>query len=277
MTRTTSHANWIRRAPRRWEWALAITGLVVAAVLAWRLAFRDSSKPVSVSEAVSDYRSTKPSDPPRSGTAGPDPAPGVYVFRTEGAERIADTPLGSTEHLYPVRTAVVVGREGCGFAEQWVPLSGRSRTLLLCRGSGGWTMRRAVDTRTFFSIEATREYACGEGALQAPLRTSRQLSWTSMCTASGFSNFAETARSRLLGRETLTVGSRRVPAFHVRDEVQQTGGTRGRAVRDTWRRATDGLLLRLEYREESVMSTHVGDVRLGDRYELELTSLTPRR
>jgi hypothetical protein len=48
-------------------------------------------------------------------------------------------------------------------------------------------------------------------------------------------------------------------------------------VRDTWRRATDGLLLRLEYREESVMSTHVGDVRLGDRYELELTSLTPRR
>jgi hypothetical protein len=39
MTRTTSHANWIRRAPRRWEWALAITGLAVAAVLAWRLAF----------------------------------------------------------------------------------------------------------------------------------------------------------------------------------------------------------------------------------------------
>jgi hypothetical protein len=177
MTRTTSHANWIRRAPRRWEWALAITGLVVAAVLAWRLAFRDSSRPVSVSEAVSDYRSTKPSDPPRSGTAGPDPAPGVYVFRTEGAERIADTPLGSTEHLYPVKTAVVVGREGCGFAEQWVPLSGRSRTLLLCRGSGGWTMRRAVDTHTFFSIEATREVRMrgGRAPSSAPNQSAAEL------------------------------------------------------------------------------------------------------
>jgi hypothetical protein len=100
------------------------------------------------------------------------------VFRTEGGESLDGAPLGGAEHVYPTTTAVVVGRDGCGFVEQWIPLDGRSRAVALCRTARGWPMTRAADTRTFFNVEVPRDFVRSGGALQTPLGTRGRSTWT---------------------------------------------------------------------------------------------------
>jgi hypothetical protein len=163
----------------------------------------------------------------------------------------------------------------CGFIEEWVPLNARARELALCRTDGGFTATRAKDLRSFFGVPADRNIACPRGTLVSP-RTARVTSWESQCSVTGFSDFVARTSSRFVAREAVRVAGARVATVHVRDELEFEGSTRGRAVRETWRRASDGLLVKQRYREQSVLDTHVGDVRLSDSYELELSSLEPR-
>lgn len=251
----------------------AVAVLLGAAYAGWRVMFRDSSDPVSVDDAVSSFRS----QPGREGAAGGTPAPGVYVYRTAGGESLRDAPLGDARHAYPRMSAVVVARGGCGFVETWVPLDTRARESTLCATRRGLTITDTRETRSFFGIDSPREFDCAGSVPASPPANGKPATWTSTCSVSGSSSFTETARSRLVGRERLTVGGRPVRAVHVRDELELSGETRGRATRHTWRRAADGLLLRQEYREQSVVSSHVGELRFADRYRLALTSLEPRR
>lgn len=269
-----------RPAPDRRRAAALIASvvlLVAAIAFAFLRTFRDSTEPVAVDDAVSLYRAQTP--PPTDGRASATarlPEPGVYVYRTTGAESLRDAPLGDSRHGYPRRTGVLVRHDGCGFAEQWVPLERRARELTLCRTRRGLTLVGARETRAFFSLDSPREIDCPGGLLLAPRRADGA-PWTSTCSISGISSATQTIRSRLAGRETLTVLGTRVAAFHLREELRFSGEIRGRATRDSWRRAADGLLLREAYREQSVVSSHVGDLRLLDAYGLELVSLEPRR
>jgi hypothetical protein len=100
--------------------------------------------------------------------------------------------------------------------------------------------------------------------------------WTSQCSVGGYSDFVARTTSTLIGQERVRVAGADVTTVRVRDELAFEGSTRGNAVRDSWRRVSDGLLVRQSYREQSVLDTHVGDVRLTDSYDLELRSLQPR-
>lgn len=274
------------RRPRRQTLRLlaSLAALVAALVFAWQYALRDTSTPVTVSEALSVYRADgsqgRPASrgpaAPASGQAGV-PRAGVYAFTTTGSEVLRGAPLGDTTHDYPRETALVVRPTDCGFREQWVPLADRASELSLCRTDRGWELDGARETRAFFGIGVLRELDCPEPVLAVPLADGASRLQTTTCSASGFSQMTITTRSRVVGRERLEVAGRAISALHVRDELRFSGETRGRATRNTWRGVADGMLIRLTYREQTVVATHVGDVNLTDRYDLRLASPTPRR
>lgn len=272
------------RRPRRQTLRLlaSLAVLVAALVFAWWYALRDTSTPVTVTEALSLYRAdgsrgrSAPRGPAAPGPVGV-PVAGVYAFATTGSEVLRGTPLGDTSHDYPRETALVVRSTDCGFREQWVPLADRARELSLCRTDRGWQLDRARETRAFFGIDMPRELDCPASVLAVPLASPAPRRWTTTCAATGISQMTITTRSRVVGRERLEVAGRAISTVHVQDALRFSGETRGTATRDSWRRVRDGMLVRQSYREQTVAATHVGDVGLTDRYDLRLVSPTPRR
>jgi hypothetical protein len=255
----------------------ALTGMLVVlaslAGLRWLL-LRDTSSPVSVADAVSGFRATKPSGRAPSRNT---PSPGVYVARTKGSELL--DVQGGARHRYPSRTALVVERNGCGFAERWMPLDGRQRDTLLCRTEDGWAARTAEDVRTFFRfVEFRRDYTCASPPLELPAQARRGQRWRSRCSGAGTVSFGVEGSSTVLGRESIPIAGTPVSALHVRTQLAFSGGIAGTAVRETWRRPTDGLLIKESYREDTALvGTPHGDVAYRDRFELQLESLRPRR
>lgn len=255
----------------------AIAVLGAAVVVAWRLMLRDSSEPVAIGAAVSEYRSQADNIGPGLARDSRIPDPGVYVFRTKGSERLMDAPIGDAEHTYPAKSAIVVEGNECGFVERWLPLDARARETVLCETPRGLAISEVLETREFFGVDNVREIDCPPGAIIAPRAHRAEPAWTWRCSASGSASFSETSDSLLLSRERVRVGRHMVSALHVRDRLERTGEVDGVAIRDSWRRVGDGLLVRQKYREQSLVSTHVGDLRMRDGYELRLVSLNPRR
>lgn len=62
------------------------------------------------------------------------PAPGVYVYATEGREHV--TALGGTEHVYPAETTLTVTPAGCGVHVRWDLLAERYEEWNLCIADG---------------------------------------------------------------------------------------------------------------------------------------------
>jgi hypothetical protein len=254
----------------------ALTGMLVVLAslggLRWLL-LRDSSDPVSVADAISNYRAAKQADSRRVRNT---PSPGVYPARTKGSELL--DVAGGESHQYPGRTALVVERNGCGVAERWIPLDGRERLTLLCRTERGWEARAAGDVRTFFSyVKLRRDYTCASPPLELPARARPGQRWRWRCSGAGLVPFRVEGRAKVVGRESVRIAGTRISALHVRTELAFSGEIAGTAVRETWRRPSDGLLIKESYREETALvGTGHGDVAYRDRYELRLESLRPR-
>jgi hypothetical protein len=265
-----------RRWPRR-RWIVAgflaaFALLIATSPLTRHLVFHRTGKPVSIPAAVHKYR--RGDNAGRAQRNARTPATGVYVYRTSGGES-ADLPIGTERHRYPALTAVIVRPIVCGFSEQWVPLNGRGWYHALCRRNGGLTARSLADLRTFFNVAVERDLDCQASPLLKP-RTLSTPPWRNTCQAGGFTELTANARSTIIDRRPLSVGSRQVAAVHIRTTLALSGGWTGSATRDTWRRSSDGLLLRLAYREHARISSHVGRIPYDDTYTLQLTTTIPR-
>ena len=123
---------------------------VAAGLVVWRVTRPPA--PVSVSDVLDKFRSAQPSSP--TGTGGP--ARGVYVYATQGSERVS---AGVTHH-YPARTTLTVRDIGCGLRLRWDALSGRWAQWDLCRTASGWTLTHYVDAHKFLYLQDVHEYAC---------------------------------------------------------------------------------------------------------------------
>jgi hypothetical protein len=266
-----------RRRPRkRWIVAAFLAGfalLVATSPLTRHLVFHRTGKPVSIRSAVHKYRGG--ADTSRRRRTSQTPATGVYVYRTSGGES-ADLPIGTERHGYPALTAVIVRPTACGFSEQWLPLSGRGWYHELCRRDDALAARRLADLSTFFNVAVERDFDCQASPLVAPRAISTP-PWRSTCRAGGFTDLTADASSAIVDHRPLSVRGRRVAAVHIRTTLALSGGWSGSAIRDTWRRRSDGLLLRLAYRERARISSHVGRIPYDDTYTLQLTTTTPRR
>ena len=77
--------------------------------------------------------------------------------------------------------------------------------------------------------------------------------------------------------ETLTVAGAAVETVHLRAETLLDGVTRGTGGVELWLERSTGLPIRQVTWNDNVTDAAIGEVRYQERYELELTSLEPRR
>ena len=281
---------------RRWWLAAAVVLVVVAtgALVAY-LFLRESTTPVDVDEAVSDFRREESSiaaattttvvdtttvagttQVPTTSTAprpGSElPAAGVYTYDTNGGESL--DALGGRSHRYPDVSTITVIHEGCGWVQRWRPLRERWDATTFCPSRRGMELRIDVNHHEFFGIGDTRDFVCAPGALYLPARTKPGRTWTARCT---FEEIDVVRHGTIVGTRQVEVGGTTVSVleFDVHDDI--TGASNGSTDRTVRVLPETGLLVGLELTTDVQNDSPIGDVHYQEHYELHLTSLEPRR
>lgn len=288
--------------------AAAAAVIVVAGYAVWRIAFRDTTTPVSAEEVVADAgaRTTTTTLPPPSTVApttstsaattggsvattsteappattastgssfqvGSEPGdPGLYAYETVGAEQI--DALGGAEHEYPADTFATIQPGGCGTVVRWTALEERWSEQDLCPEADGLRLAGFMSYHEWFGRSDLQEFTCDPAtALVVPLEASG--SWEYTCSTGERS---ETWTVDVIGLESLTIDGRTVDALHVRVVSQLDGASAGGSETDTWYLPGTGLILRKVSSSNSTNASPIGDVHYTEQYEITLRSLVPR-
>lgn len=261
----------MRRRTRRVLVGAGVVVVLAAGGVAY-LMLRDTSTPVDVEEAVERYRDEGAA--PSSTTTVPEaqlPAEGVYVYATEGEERI--DILGGSTHGYPAETTLTIRHTGCGLTQRWAPLDERWDEEEVCVTDAGRERRTLRTHHEFFGISDDADFACEAGYLLFPAEPAVGSSWSTSC-ASGDTVLTGTAE--VVGLEVRTVGGQRVETVHLRVTEQASGGDDGPSSDDYWLRTSDGLLVERTSTVETRSDSPVGTATYTERFTLRLTSLDPR-
>lgn len=199
------------------------------------------------------------------------PEEGVYVYATEGGERIA---FGGASHEYPDETTITVSHTDCGYTTRWRALEERWDEFDSCGGPDRSWMRTITVYHEFYERGLTHVYACGEQATIAAVGARPGERWTWECRADG--GRMETV-VEVLEFATREVGGEAVEAVHVRIHNTMTGHTEGEREADVWFARWSGLELHGEYHVDAMVETPMGRTRYTEDLTRTLTSLRPRR
>ena len=292
---TIGDAKPTKHRHRKW-WLAATVLLVVVATgaLVAYLVFRESTTPVDVNEAVSDFRreessiaaattavvatTTTPGTTPAPTTStaprpGSElPAVGVYTYATSGSESL--DALGGRSHRYPDVSTITVTHDECGWVQRWQPLRERWDATTFCPSRRGMEIRTDINHHQFFGIDDTREFGCDSGDLYYPARANPGRTWTARCT---FDEIDVVRNGTIVGTRDAEVDGTPVTVleFEVHDDI--TGASNGSTDRTIQVVPDTGLLVGVELTTDVQNDSPIGDVHYQEHYELRLTSLEPRR
>lgn len=236
--------------------ALGVVILLPAAlVVAWWVLTRPP-RPVSVHDAVNKFRTTQPTAPStaRPGVLPPHPAVGVYVYATEGSERVS---AGIT-HRYPRQTTVTVTLSGCGLEVRWDALAGRRSVGQICVRDNGWQLVSYTDVHKFLYLEDVHAYTC-----DPPATTDGGT--TTTCRGS------DTVVTSTLQRLAPEAGLR-----HIRIVQHGTGKSKSDGTTEAWL-LPNGLPQRVTVTNHGSQQVLGSVVTYDEKASFTLTSQTPRR
>lgn len=247
--------------------AVAAVGVIVlAGVVTWLVAFRDTAEPVTVDEAVMSFRTETDPTP-----TGPSPIPeGVYVYSTKGFER-TDALTGAT-HRYPRRSTITVVAMGCGVSLTWRVLRGRSTEWIYCTSPEGFDLAVQDERHTFFGRTERTTYVCEDTPIRLAVVPFDP--WTVSCTTG---TTDETGSGEFVRTERLEIGGDPVLAERWRKTTSFDGSIRGTARHDLWFDPGTGVPVRVVMVSATANDSPVGEVAYEEEVTLQLRSLEPRR
>ena len=251
--------------------AAAVAVLVVGGGLGFRAWLTAAPKHVTVGEAVDRYRSSASESSSSVAPAIGLPAPGVYVYTTDGREKV--DALGGDTHNYPSPTTITVTSTGCGYHLSWMPVTGRADTTDVCRSAEGFVIATVVNAHEFFHISQAETFTCAPGSWWLPPAGTTQ--WTSSCRSDGGRLTERVAH--VVGTESVSVGGESRAAVHVRWDDTVTGSSTGSSASDLWLDPSTGLPLRETSTASTGNDTVIGHVTFDERIDLTLTSMAPQR
>jgi hypothetical protein len=243
--------------------------VLAGAAIAAAILLRESTTPVDVATAVSEFRA-ETGTTELAGSALPEP--GVYTYTTSGRESI--DAVGGRHHDYPAETTITVRIEGCGAVHEWRPLRERWDETVVCRSELGAGLERYRSHHEFFGIADDREFVCKPGSLWYPATTEAGATWTARCS----SDDIDVLRTgTVTGLSQLDVGGVPVEVltFELHDEI--SGASTGINDRIVTLVPETGLIVGLSVHVDVQNDSPIGHVRYEELYKLELDSLTPRR
>jgi len=266
---------------RRRNVVLLAVGAVVILALGGGAAayflFREGAEPVSIPEAEKRFEEDRTSGP-RPGSLLV-PAEGVYRYRGSGTDQLSVPPT-SQDQGPEMPGTVTHGKGGCwtfridystNHWQNWTYCSTDGRL----EEQGGQTFQRW--DLVFTTIDTLTTFTCDPPAVTLRPSMEPGQKWRQSC--SGTSTSVEgisisAGPLRFVGTERLTIGGRRVDAYHFEQRRNLEGAQTGFVQTEVWF-GTDGLPLRNERHAEVHSNSIVGDVVYNEDGNFTLTSLRP--
>jgi hypothetical protein len=252
-----------------------VAGIVVVlagAAIALVIALRETTTPVDVETAVSEFRADDPVTDSTPVAVAALPEPGVYTYATSGRESI--DALGGRHHDYPAESTITVRHEDCGAVHEWRPLRERVDETVVCPGEDGATLVRYSTHHEFFNMSDDREFVCEPGSTWYPAATEPDTTWTVRC-ASDDIDVLRTGTVTGLSRVDVGGESVEVLTIELHDEI--SGASTGINDRVVSVVPETGLIVELAGWVDVRNDSPIGDVGYQELYRINLQSLTPRR
>jgi hypothetical protein len=269
-----------RHRRRRLIVVLAIVGVVAIGggsfVVLWR---RSGAHEVSTGQAHKRFEAS--SSTQALNPAVFRPAAGVYVYRGSGTEQLSLPPKSQSQG--PQMPATVTHRsDGCWTfridysSQHW-------QTWIYCPRVGGLVELGGQTFErwdfVFTKYDSTSTFACDPPSVTVRAAMQPGDHWQQTCrgTSSGTKGEAVTSGPcTFVGNDTVTVGGRRVAAYHLHQERTLSGSQRGTQTADLWFAAKDGLPLRNERTQTVHTNTIVGSSTYTEHGSFALTTLQPQ-
>ena len=274
MTRATS-TDRTNRARRRLVIVVAAIAVVFAMVAAWFVF--GGERAAESSEDAARQRLSGSNVP--TGTDRSTPAPGLYRYEGRGTEESSLPPM--TEQQGPKMPAtVVVQPDGCWVLQ--IDLNTQHwQNWTYCRDQGSLTEKQStVFTRRkigTLDIENTSSFPCEPAVVLLAAADGPGTERRRSCTGRGTYVPDETRINGLMtivGEETVMVGGQAVPTQHVRHELTLSGAQTGTETTDLWF-ATDGMLVRRQYKIAVDTESPIGPVHYDEDSEITLQAMAP--
>jgi hypothetical protein len=262
--------SWLNQH-RLWASGFGLVVLLLAAVAGvWFLLLRTSGTQIDLRQALRLYRQGEHG----AGTAADDqlPAPGVYVYRTSGNEKLS---LAGISRSFPTASDVIVTNTGCS-SMNWVPIEQHTEGIKVCRQpNGALTMSEATSIESIAGMSTSQVIRCPSTAYFIPPNPHTGQRWFAVCHGP---NQVDKISGQVIGTTTLTVHGHAVPALHTRINTFVSGAEKGTDPTDYWVSPQTGLIFR--QREEVSMSQAVGPlgaVHYSEEMAITMSSLIPAR
>jgi hypothetical protein len=256
---------------------IIVVGLAGAGAIWWNQ--RGPSRP-SLSRAVDRFRS---SDSTGVTEAKMQPTPGVYIYTGTGEERLSFLATHQSQDGNLPGTATRDDNGCWSFAIDYN--SFHRQTWRRCPIGGGLVERGSTTEQKFdfgpmSQSERTVVVCRPPTTIWAPgmrpgHRESLRCRGHSETTKT---DMTQRGRVTFVGRTTVLVGSRRIPALHFTQDIEVSGGQSGSTHEAVWLAEKDGLPLR-EERTVSIVSpapAPLNHVTYTEHGRWQLTSLAPR-
>ncbi len=227
-------------------------------------AFSLSACGSSDNKSAPDRSPAPPTDPTET------PA-GTYEYSTNGFERLS--AVFSSRHDYPRISTVTVTRTGCGISQRWVPRPERASDSRFCVASRRWRLEALIDYHEFFGQAVGQHFTCKGPLVPRPPTLPVGFRWTDVCRGAGS---RVTVGYEAVGERPMQVAGRSVKTVLVRARATLRGRIDGVNQIDSWLSRKDGLLVRRSVTSTTAIDSPFGRIRDGERYLLQLRSLSPR-
>jgi hypothetical protein len=231
----------------------------------WKFVRKDQS-PVDVAEVKKQFGADHRGGAARAG----EPAPGVYLYDTEGTESVS--ALGGQTNTYPKTSTLTIVDTPCGVDARWDLLTGRYDIDTRCRAANGtWTLTREVVSDRFFNQTQVDTFTCNDlvelTADPKPGDTTR-----GRCVnGDTFTGYVY----EVLSLDRLTIGGKPVPTVHLRVTFTQGGTRSGGGTEERWVQQGTNLVVKARRTESDDSPSPVGRVTYKQSYSIELRSMTP--
>jgi hypothetical protein len=209
---------------------------------------------------------------PAGPTAPPPPPDGVYAYRTTGYEEVE--AFGGARHDYPAETYMTVRRKGCGVVLRWQPLKERWDESDHCSQGPNITIDRFAMYHEFFRQGQEQPYTCDPGSHVYRAAQPAGATWKVRCASPKYGAIDMT--TKVVGVETVQVGSESRRAVRMHYEATITGYSEGTQVQERWIDEATGLMLRITTQVAVTTQTPLGRTPYRERYRIDLVSMQPR-
>ncbi len=236
------------------------------------------ARPLAHSVAVERFRKAVDGDH----AIGPGPAQGVYSYRGSGTEAISVPPKSQSEG--PELPGTVIDKPGGCFQFRIDYSNAHWQSWTYCTRNGNLVTSSKAGYYLWdfvaFSVDDTSTYVCRPEIRTVPATVLIGTRSSVACT--GSNDHLSTGPVHMLGSSkvlttsTLHIGSKKVPAVLIQEDVRFSGGQQGSNHADTWYSVATGLPLRGTWSTVVSTPSPVGVSTLRAHGQFSLTSTVPR-